>query len=239
MFDKRELTGKTIVITGASRGIGEQTAMLASHMGANVVIGARSEAELRRVKEGMEDRTLACPVDVTDKLSVQDFIERSIEAFGKIDAIVNSAGVGVFQSVLDLSAEDFDRMINVNLKGTFLMCKYGAKQMLPRRRGKIINLISVAGTTALPGCGGYSASKFGALGLTKVLQAELRSQGIQVTAILPGAVASPFWADMESVPDFSKMIPVESLARHIGYVLCMPEDSAIDEWTIMPPLGIL
>jgi 3-oxoacyl-[acyl-carrier protein] reductase len=130
-------------------------------------------------------------------------------------------------------------MMNVNLRGTFLCCKYFGQHMLLNNAGKIINVVSIAGTTALPGCGGYSASKFGVLGLTKVLQAELRGKGVTATAVLPGAVATSFWDGMEHKPDVSKMIPTQTLAKHIVYILCQPEGAVIDEITIMPPKGIL
>ncbi|MED4601352.1 SDR family NAD(P)-dependent oxidoreductase [Paenibacillus validus] len=239
MIDFLQLQGKTVAITGASRGIGKETALLLSQLGANLVLGARHEAELKQAASQMNANTLAVPLDVTNEESVSRFAEEAISRFGTIDALINSAGTGVFESVLTMSSDDFDRMIAVNLKGTFLACQYFGRHMVENRAGKMINVVSVAGTTALPGCGGYSASKFGVLGLTRVLQAELRNKGIQVTAVLPGAVATPFWDRMELKPDASDMIPVQSLAKHLVYLLCQPEGSVVDEMTVMPPLGIL
>lgn len=239
MIDFAQLNEKTVAITGASRGIGKETALLLDRMGANLVLGARDQDELFAVAAQMSYDPLPIVLDVTDEQSVGRFAAAAMGRFGKIDALINCAGTGVFDSFLNLSTEDFDRMIAVNLKGTFLSCKLIAPHMIRNRAGKIINVVSVAGSIALSGCAGYSASKFGVMGLTRVMQAELRNKGIQVTALLPGAVATPFWDKMEQKPDEANMIPVQSLAKHIAYLLCQPEGSVVDEMTVMPPLGIL
>lgn len=239
MIDFGQLKGKTIAITGASKGIGKETAMLLDQLGANLVLGARNETELLSVASQMNTKPLAISLDVSDEESVRCFAEKAISEFGKIDALINSAGTGVFESSISMSTEDFDRMISVNLRGTFLTCKYFGQHMVRNHMGRIINVVSIAGTTALPGCGGYSASKFGVLGLSRVLQAELRDKGVYVTAVLPGAVATSFWETIANKPDTSPMIPVQSLAKHLVYILCQPDGAVVDEVTIMPPLGIL
>jgi 3-oxoacyl-[acyl-carrier protein] reductase len=240
MMDLTTLKGKTIAITGASRGIGRETAKLLARQGANLILGSRNEADLNDpVFQSVPDQILTTSLDVTNEQSIDLFTQRGITRFGKVDALINCAGVGVFSSILESETEDFDRMVSVNLRGTYLCCKHFARHMVSRGEGKIINIVSIAGTTALAGCGGYSASKFGLLGFTKVLQTELRGKGIQVTSVLPGAVNSSFWDGMDPKPDLSEMIPIESMAMHLIYLLCLPKDNVIDEITIMPPRGIL
>ncbi|MFB5191911.1 SDR family oxidoreductase [Alicyclobacillus fastidiosus] len=234
--------GKNIAISGASRGIGRETSKLLGSLGANLILGSRNEAELKEVAVQVEQaggHALPVHLDVTDEISVRDFSDAARREFGRVDTLINSAGTGRFSSVLDLSSEDFDQMISVNLKGTFLCCKYFGKQMVKQGFGHILNIVSIAGVVALPGGGGYSASKFGILGLSRVLQTELRSQGVQVTSVLPGAVNSTFWADIDPKPDLSSMIPLATLARHIVYLLSSHDGAFVDEMTIMPPLGIL
>jgi 3-oxoacyl-[acyl-carrier protein] reductase len=228
-----QLSGKTIAITGSSKGIGKETAVLLRESGVNLVLGSRS------TQEKLEDNILKLPLDVTNEQSIQNFYERAVQQFGTIDVLINSAGVGTFASVIDSSTEDFDEMISVNLRGTYLTCKYFGKHMAGHGKGHILNLVSIAGTTALPGGGGYSASKFGVLGLTRVLQAELRQKGVQVTSVLPGAVSSNFWEEIEPKPDMSTMIPTETVARHLLYLMNQPPGAFVDEISIMPPLGIL
>jgi len=227
------LKGKTIAITGSSRGIGLAVAQLVYQAGGNLVLGSRS------YQDSLQEKRLELYLDVTSEESVKHFYEKAIEQFGTVDVLINSAGVGVFSSVIDSATADFDRMIDVNLRGTYLTCKYFGKHMADHHAGQIINLVSIAGTTALAGCGGYSASKFGVQGLTKVLQAELRGMGVQVTSVIPGSVSSSFWNEFDSKPDLTQMIPVDSMAAHILYLLHQPQGAYVDEITILPPLGIL
>ncbi|WEG12471.1 SDR family NAD(P)-dependent oxidoreductase [Pullulanibacillus sp. KACC 23026] len=223
----------TIAITGSSKGIGKATAELLRRDTVNLVLGSRSNKEVET------NQSLELSLDVSDENSVTNFYQRATQKFGTIDILINCAGLGEFENVLDSSTKAFDDMLAVNLRGTYLTCKYFGKHMVENGKGLILNLISIAGTTALPGCGGYSASKFGALGLTRVLQAELRTRGVQVTAILPGAVKSDFWDEIEPKPDFSKMIPAETVAQHLINIINQPLGAFIDEITLMPPLGIL
>ncbi|BCJ85027.1 SDR family oxidoreductase [Effusibacillus dendaii] len=242
MFDLNSIRGKTIAITGASRGIGKETAQLLGSLGANLVLGSRNVPDLTKVSSQIQAKdasVLAVQLDVTNESSVRHFLDASISQFGAVDALINSAGVGTFASIIDLSSDDFENMLAVNLKGTFLCCKYFGQHMAARRKGQILNMVSIAGTTALPGCGGYSASKFGVLGFTRVLQTELRDKGVRVTSVLPGAVDSPFWEKISQKPDTADMIPLQVMARHIVYLLTQPDGAVVDEITIMPPFGIL
>lgn len=239
MFDFEKLRGKTIVITGASRGIGYETARQLANFGTNLVLGSRNIKNLNL--EGFERASSVSlvEVDVSDEDSVKKFFQDTVEKYGSVDVLINSAGTGVFASILESDTQDFDMMISVNLKGTYLCSKYFGKHMMEQKNGRILNIVSIAGITAIPGCGGYCASKFGVLGLTRVLQAELRSHGVYVSAVIPGAVNSKFWDNIEPKPDIRKMISVETLAKHIIYLLIQPEDASIDEVVITPPLGIL
>lgn len=228
---------KVVMITGASKGIGRATAKALDEMGVKLVLGGRDTSVLD--KDFTRNDVLKVNVDVRDENSVKRFVQESIDKFGKIDVLINAAGLGVFSNIVDSQTEDFDQMIAVNLRGTYLTCKYVAKHMRDRREGQIINLVSLAGTTALAGCGGYSASKFGVLGLTRVLQAELRTEGIRLTSVIPGAVSSSFWDSIDPKPDLSEMIPVQSIAEHLVFLLNQPSQSVVDEITIMPLNGIL
>lgn len=233
MVNEMNLSGKTIVITGSSKGIGKETAILLEKLGANLVLGSRNTKRL------LQRNVLELPLDVTDENSVKEFYENAILQFQTIDVLINCAGVGMFESLLDSKTEDFDQMMNVNLRGTYLTCKYFGKKMSIQGKGHIINIVSLAGTTALPGCGGYSASKFGLMGLTKILQVELRQKGIQVTSVIPGAISSSFWDHIDPKPDMSDMISTETVAIHLLSLINQPPGAFIDEITIMPPKGIL
>lgn len=234
----------TVAVTGASRGIGRETALQLAAKSHSLLLGARDTEALKRLEEEIrlcfpESDVAFFRMDVACEEDVEAFARFGAERFGAIDALVNSAGFGVFADALELSYEDFSRMVDVNLKGTFLCCKAFARVMKSRGSGKIINLASVAGTTALPGCAGYSASKFGVMGLTKVFQAELRRHGIMVTAVVPGSVRSSFWDGMSATPELADMIPVEVMAAQLVHLLELPGGAFVDEIAIMPPKGIL
>ncbi|WP_438446475.1 SDR family oxidoreductase [Gorillibacterium sp. sgz5001074] len=245
LFDwNSRLRGMTVAVTGASRGIGRETALQLAQHGAKLVLGARDMAALEQLAAELQSAAPEAEVavtglDVTDEDSVRAFVRLGAERFGRVDALVNNAGFGVFAGTLEMSADDFSRMVDVNLKGAFHCAQAFGRLMVEQGRGHILNLVSIAGTTALAGCAGYSASKFGLLGLTKVLQTELRRQGVQVTAVIPGSVKSSFWDGMESTPNLDDMIPTETLAAHLVYLLGQPDGAFIDEITIMPPKGIL
>lgn len=236
-MDYSQIKGKVIVITGASRGIGRATANLLEKWDAKLVLGSRNITNLEMNLNS--ENVLTLQVDVRDEESVKHFVDKSIQVFGHVDVLINAAGIGMFASVLDSDTKDFDDMVAVNLRGTYLSCKYVGRQMKKQQDGQILNLVSIAGTTALAGGGGYSASKFGVMGLTKVLQAELRGEGIRITSVMPGAVDSTFWDDIELKPDRNKMVPVQSVAEHLAFLLCQSKRSVVDEITIMPPDGIL
>jgi 3-oxoacyl-[acyl-carrier protein] reductase len=239
MFDFNALKGKNIAITGATKGIGRATSILLSDLGANLLVGSRNNDDLVSLTSTLKSKTIGVRLDVTVEDSVKSFFERGLTELGNIDALINCAGYGNFCSALDMTTDDFDHMISVNLRGTFLTCKYFGRHMVENKSGKILNIISMAGNTALAGCAGYSASKFGVLGLSKVLQTELRGSGVHITSVLPGSVNTEFWDQMENTPDRTKMIPPENIAKHLVYLLCQPEEAVVDELTIMPPLGVL
>ena len=234
--------GKNIAITGATKGIGRAAATLLSSLGANLLIGARNENELKELASVLSDNSgnvVYQSLNVEEENSIIEFLNAGLSKLGKMDALINSAGYGTFQSFLDLTAEDFDRMISVNLRGTFLTSQHFAKHMVENKRGQIININSIAGNTVLAGNAGYSASKFGLLGLTKVMQLELRKQGVYVTSILPGSTNTEFWDHIENHPDRTKMIPAETIAMNIAAILAQPEGAVVEEITITPPLGVL
>ena len=179
------LSGKTAVITGASRGIGAALARMLNERGANLGLASRSGDDL-----GL-DRTVAQPCDVRDLDALERLCAATAEAFGGIDIVVANAGVGAYGAFLDLSREHLDEMIDVNLKGTL----YAIRAALPYMKGReadVITLASEAGRRGLPYEAVYCASKFGQVGFTRALDHELREQGIRCTNVCPGGVATGF-----------------------------------------------
>ena len=230
------------MITGASKGIGKATAFAFAAAGAKVVLAARTPETLEQVavklKEGGAE-ALAVPTDVTNVDAVQQLIQRTLDVYQHVDILINNAGIGHFGPIVDFEPDDWDAVLNSNLKAVYLCAKYALPSMLERGSGQIINVLSVAAKVAFQASSAYCAAKAGALALTKVLASEVRQQNIRVTAVLPGSVHTPFWDDVPEHPDFEQMLTPEHVADTIVSICQQPPGMVTEEIAVMPPLGIL
>ena len=231
-----------MVITGASKGIGKATAFACAAAGAKVVLAARTPETLEQVavklKEGGAE-ALAVPTDVTNVDAVKQLIQRTLDVYQHVDILINNAGIGHFGPIVDFEPDDWDAVLNSNLKAVYLCAKYALPSMLERGSGQIINVLSVAAKIAFQASSAYCAAKAGALALTKVLASEVRQQNIRVTAVLPGSVHTPFWDDVPEHPDFEQMLTPEHVADTIVSICQQPPGMVTEEIAVMPPLGIL
>ena len=235
-----------MVVTGASKGIGKATASAFAAAGAKVVLAARTRETLEQVArelsvEGVSnpDSILAVPTDVTNAEAVQQLIERTLDVYQHVDILVNNAGIGHFGPVVDFAPDDWDTVLNSNLKAIYLCAKYALPSMLAQGGGQIINVLSIAAKVAFEASAAYCAAKAGALALTKVLASEVRQQDVRVTAVLPGSVHTPFWDDVPQHPDFDQMLKPEHVADTIISICQQPPGMVTEEIVVMPPLGIL
>ena len=229
------LSGKSALITGASRGIGLAIARTLGRMGARLSLCARdakkletAAAELRG--EGFEAVTI--PADVTRASDIQAAVERTNQAFGDIDILVNNAGIGLFRPFQEATEAEWDRVLDTNLKGVFLMSHAVAPQMIRRRRGDIVNIASLAGKNAFATGGVYCASKWGLLGLTYCMAEDLRGFGIRVIAICPGTVATEF--SPHAGKDPKKMLQAEDVAHAVAMAVTAGPGSFISEVLLRP-----
>lgn len=189
-----KLDNKTAIVTGARRGIGRTIALALAKEGANVVVSDISQEDCQKVVteiEGLGRKGLALKCDVTSRAEVEDMVGRTVAEFGKVDILVNNAGIISFKPFLELTDEDWDNTLNVNLKGQFLCARAVAKKMAKNKWGRIINIASISSGgcgIAFPLIAHYTASKGGVTALTDALALELTPQGINVNAICPGAI---------------------------------------------------
>ena len=236
------LDGKVAVITGASKGIGKATALAFAAAGAKVVLASRTREDIAQVAANLSaggTEVLAVPTDVTDVEAVQYLMQRTLDVYQRLDILVNNAGSGRFGRIVDFAPDDWEMVLNSNLKGVYLCAKYALPPMLAQGSGQIINVLSIAAKVAFEASSAYCAAKAGALALTKVLSAEVRQQNIRVTAILPGSVHTTFWDEVPEPPDFEKMLKPEHVADTILSVCQQPLGMVTEEIVVTPPLGIL
>ena len=236
------IKNKVVVITGASKGIGKAIAFTFAAAGAKVVLAARTRETLEQVAAELREtgaEALAVPTDVTDVDAVKQLIQRTLDVYQHVDILINNAGIGYFGPVVDFDPDDWDAVLNSNLKAVYLCAKYALPSMLERGSGQIINVLSIAAKVTFQASSAYCAAKAGALALTKVLASEVRQQNIRVTAVLPGSVHTPFWDDVPEHPDFEQMLTPEHVADTVVSICRQPPGMVTEEIVVMPPLGIL
>ena len=241
----KNIDGKVIVITGASSGVGEASACLLSSQGATVVLGARRAERIQALADvlnGKGGKALAVPTDVTDHSQVKHLVDSAVQTYGRVDVILNNAGLMPHSPLERLKVDDWDRMIDVNLKGVL----YGIAAVLPhmkaQKSGHIINTSSVAGHKVRPGSAVYAATKTAVRVISEGLRQEVKPYNIRTTVISPGAMKTEL-ADSITEPDiadgvrkFADMIGVtpETFANIVSFAISQPEDVDINEILFRP-----
>jgi 3-oxoacyl-[acyl-carrier protein] reductase len=214
---RNSLQGQRILVTGGSRGIGAGIVQLLAEEGAEVAFTYSSrEDAAKQILEKLPGSGHFClQMNISDEASVEKGLAQVFEKWPEVHGLVNNAGITKDQLILRMKTEDFDSVINTNLKGTFLLCKAFAKTMLKARRGSIVNITSVIGQTGNAGQSNYAASKAGTIGFSKSLAQELGSRGVRVNCVAPGFIATEM-TDVLSDDQKKKImekIPLQSLGE--------------------------
>jgi NADP-dependent 3-hydroxy acid dehydrogenase YdfG len=236
---------KVVVVTGASSGLGEATARHLAQQGARLVLGARRQDRIQALAEeltGGGSKAVAVTMDVTDRQQVQMLVDTAVESFGRVDVMINNAGL-MPQALLErLQVDEWERMIDVNLKGVL----YGIAAALPimkqQKSGHFINVSSVAGHKVGPGFAVYAATKFAVRALSEGLRQEVKPYNIRTTVISPGAVATELpnsVSDPEAGDRIRKFyaaaaIPADSFARTVAFAMSQPDEVDINEILFRP-----
>jgi 3-oxoacyl-[acyl-carrier protein] reductase len=217
-----DLSGKVAIVTGASRGIGRQTALTLAGAGATVVLTSRGDATEAVAAEvaAAGGQALAVAADVADTGAVQRVVDVTLERFGRIDVLVNNAGITRDQLLLRMKRDDWDAVIATNLTGTFLCTQAVLKTMLKQRSGRIVSISSVVGQSGNPGQTNYAATKAGIIGFSKALAREVASRSITVNVVAPGLIDTDMTRDIstDAQANWASAIPLGRLGT--------PEDVA-------------
>jgi NAD(P)-dependent dehydrogenase (short-subunit alcohol dehydrogenase family) len=215
-----QLSNKVALITGGGRGLGRAIALAYAHAGADVAVASRTRGQIDEVAaaiRGIGRRALAVQVDVSDPQSVAKMVQATQQEFGRIDILVNSAGIGGVERLAVMSDQTWDEVIKINLYGTFYSCREVVRVMIQQKEGSIINIASVAGVKGVPGFSAYAASKSGVIALTQVLALEVARDHVRVNAIAPGYFRTDMNAaaldDPEIGPKIVKRIPLRRVGR--------------------------
>lgn len=226
-----ELSGKVILVTGGASGLGAALSHVLTEAGAQVMVGDLNHDKAFRVADLL--RTHAIAFDVSDPEQARKAIEDTVKQFGKLDVLINNAGTDVTCSLDEVDIADWDRVMRTNLFGPFLLSKFAVPH-LRQTNGQIINIASTAAKRAWPNASAYHASKYGVLGLSHALHAELRPQKIKVTAVLAGGMRTPFLLDRFPDIDVSTLQDPMNVAKAVKSVLTMPEQTVIPEIMVLP-----
>ena len=240
------IEGKVVVITGASSGLGEATARFLSAQGASVVLGARRVDRLQSLANelnGSGAKALAIPTDVTDYDQVRKLVDAAVQTYGRVDVMINNAGLMPSSPLERLKIDDWNRMIDVNIKGVLYGIAAALPYMKEQKAGHIINVSSVAGHKVRAGAAVYAATKHAVRALSEGLRQEVKPYNIRTTVISPGLVASEL-PNTATEPDIAEnmrkayeiAIPADSFARAVAYAMSQPADVDINEILFRPTL---
>lgn len=230
------LNGKTALVTGGGQGLGAAICRRLVAEGANVVIADMNVGLSTALAEELgQGRARVVGMDVGDEAQVQDGVEQAIQAFGRLDVLVNNAGVDRTCTLDAMEYQDWDRILRTNLYGPYLLSRLAARHMSQDGLGgQIVNIASTAARRAWPQASAYHASKWGLLGFSQALHAELRSLGIKVSSVLAGGMRTPFL--LERFPDLDPALLQDpaTVADAVCYLLSLPPESVIAEIMVLP-----
>lgn len=231
------IKGKVAIITGGGRGLGEAITCVLSNEGAIVVPADINFDNVKQIADSINGRgrqAMPVTIDVSDEESVKKGINKIVDQYGKIDILINNAGTDKTLSIEEISVEEWQRVIQVNLVGPFMMSKYVFDIMRKNGGGDIVNITSTAAKRAWANASAYHASKWGLLGFSHALHVEGRPHNIKVTALVSGGMKTPFLLDRFPDIDTNNLQDPYNVAETVKFVLSMPRETVIPELLVLP-----
>ncbi len=227
-----DLSGQSALVTGAGRGIGKAISLALAAAGARVYLAARTASQLADTETEIREaggRAKALPADLTKETEIEAIFKTIRDETEKLDILVNNAGVGIYGPLAGFPSEDYDRIMQINVKAVFLCCREALSLMIAARKGYIINISSVVGFKGYPNQAVYTASKHAIMGLTKSLAVEAQEYGVRVSAILPGGVDTKLGYAARPDLDPAVLLQPEDIAHTVLYLLSLSERAAVDQ----------
>jgi NAD(P)-dependent dehydrogenase (short-subunit alcohol dehydrogenase family) len=231
-----QIKGKVILVTGGAQGLGAAICKSLAEDGAIVIPTDIKPENLRKIEGEIREAggtAKGYPMDVSDEMQVMNTVEQIVVEFGKLDVVINNAGTDVTKSIEELSFEEWDRVLRVNLRGPFVVSKITMPYLI-KSQGHIVNIASTAAKRAWPNASAYHASKWGILGFSHALHTEARQQKVKVTAVIAGGMQTPFILDRFPDTPLENLQDPKNVAETVKYVLCQPADTVIPEVTVVP-----
>jgi short-subunit dehydrogenase len=229
---------KVVVVVGATGGIGSAVVRKLAPMGARLVLASRDADRLtalaNQVAVSIPEQILMVPTDITQPQSVAALMQATLDAFGRLDVLVNAAGIGLLKPYNKVEASDLDAMLDVNLKGSFYTCQAAATAMKEQKSGHICNVIGILGKHPMSMASAYCASKYGVVGFSKCMADELKRFGIKFTLFYLGGVDTPFWDNISLKVDRHKMLRPDTAADAILFALAADPQAVPLEVNIQP-----
>jgi len=227
-----DLSEQVTLVTGAGSGLGAATARLLAEHGARVVLADMDKEATGEVATQFGGRPLY--MDLTDPGSIEGGVADVLGTEGRVDVLINAAGLDFIRSVSELTLAEWNNVVNVNLRAPWLLAKAVIPHMMERGSGQILNVASTAAKKGWENAAAYAASKHGLLGLTQVLHSEGRSRGVRAMAVVPGGMRTNFFKALDPPPPPENLQPPETVARSILFMISQPLDSVIHELIVTP-----
>jgi len=226
------LAGKVAIVTGSTKGIGLAIATRLHGAGASVVVSSRTASDVAATAKRLSPRAHGIVCDVADPSACQRLVDETVARLGRIDVLVNNAGFAIFQSIMDMSVEDWQRQVDVNLGGVFYCSKAALPHLAATGDGFIINIGSLAGRNYFAGGTGYNAAKAGVIGMTEAMMLDVRHQNVRVSVIMPGSVNTHFRGSQS--PERSWPLEADDVALTVLQLLDYPKGAHVSRVEMRP-----
>ena len=227
------LTGKVAIVTGSTKGIGLAIAERMINEGMSVAVSSRTADDVAAVADRLGDNAIGIACDVADPADCARLVEKTVEHFGQLDVLVNNAGLGIFKPITEMSVEEWQLQVNVNLGGVFYLSKAAIPHLSATEDGYIINIGSLASRNTFANGTGYNASKFGLLGMTEAMMLDIRHDDVRVSIVMPGSVNTPF-NNHEMAPERGWKLEADDCALAVMQLLEYPKQAHVSRIEMRP-----